>query len=59
MPSEQYPRKKKLVATKMQYGHTKSTGESTVEDPFLTVVAPPQSEEVEGISPHVLEEGIS
>ena len=58
MPSGQHPRKKKPVAIKGQHGNPRSTGESTVEDRYLTVVAQPQSEDVEGISPHVLEEGI-
>ena len=58
MPSRQHPRKKKPVATKWHHGHPRSTGESTVEDRYLTVVAQPQSEDVEGISPHVLEERI-
>ena len=58
MPSGQHLRKKKPVAIKGQHGNPRSTGESTVEDRYLTVVAQPQSEDVEGISPHVLEEGI-
>ena len=58
MPSGQHPSKKKPVAIKGQHGNPRSTGESTVEDRYLTVVAQPQSEDVEGISPHVLEEGI-
>ncbi|CAI5745401.1 unnamed protein product [Peronospora destructor] len=58
MPSGQHLRRKKPVAPKGQHGNPRSTGESTVEDRFLTVVAQPQSEDVEGISPHVLEEGI-
>ena len=53
----QHPRKKKLVATGGQHGHLRSPGDS-VEDWYLTVVAQPQSEDVEGISPHLLEEGI-
>ena len=58
MPSGQHPRKKKPVATKGQHGHPRSTGESTVEDRYLTVAAQPHSEDVEGISPHVFEERI-
>ena len=58
MPNGQRFRKKKPVATKGQHGHPRSTGESTVEDRYLTVVAQPQSEDVERISPHVLEERI-
>ena len=41
-----------------QHGHPRSTGESTVEDQYLTVVAQPQSEDIEEISPYVLEEEI-
>ncbi|KAL0567635.1 hypothetical protein ABG067_009540, partial [Albugo candida] len=58
MPSGQHLRRKKSVAPKGQHENPRSTGESTVEDRFLTVVAQPQSEDVEGISPHVLEEGV-
>ena len=47
MPRGQHPRKRKSVATKGQHGHQ-----------YLTVVAHPQSEDVEGISPHVLDEKI-
>ena len=58
MPSRKHPRKRKSVATKGQHGHPRSTGESTIEDRYLTVVTQPQSEDVEGIRPHVLEERI-
>ena len=58
MPSRKHPRKRKSVATKGKHGHPRSTEESLVEDQYLTVVAQPQSEDVEGISPHVLEEEI-
>ena len=40
-----------------QHGHPRSTGESTVEDQSLTMVVQPHSKDVEGTSPHVLEEG--
>ena len=59
MPSGQHLRSKKPVAPKGQHGHPRSAGESTVEDRSLTVVAQPQSEDFEGISPLVLEEVIS
>ena len=58
MPSEQNPGKTRPVATKGQHGHPRSTGGLTVEDRCLTVVAQPQPEDVEEISPHVLEERI-
>ena len=58
MSSGHRPRQKKPVATKGQHGHPRSTVPSTVEDQSQTVVAQPQSENVEGISPHVLEEEI-
>ena len=53
------PRKNKSFVQIRQHGYPRSTEESTVEDRYLNVVAQPQSEDVEGISPHVLEEGIS
>ena len=50
--------RRKRFATKGQHFHPRSTGESTVEDQYLTVFAQPQSDDVEGISPHVPEEEI-
>ena len=44
MTCGQHPRKKKPVATEGQHGHPRSTGKSTIEDRYLTVVAQPQSE---------------
>ena len=58
MPSSQHPGIKRPVATNGQHGHPRSTGGLTVEDRCLTVVAQPQPEDVEEISPHVLEERI-
>ena len=58
IPSGQHPRKREPVATKGQHGHPRSTGESTVEDQYLTAVVQPHSEDVEGISPRVLEDEI-
>ena len=54
MPSGKNLRKKKPVATKGLHGHPRST----VEDRYLTMVSQPQSEDVEEISPHVLEKRI-
>ena len=53
-PSGRHPNRRKPVADERQHGYPMST----VEDRYLSVVAQPQSEDVEGISPHVLEEGI-
>ena len=58
MPSGQHP-KKKLVVEERQHGYPRSTGDLTVEDRCLTVFSQPQSEAVECLSPHVLEEGIA
>ena len=59
MPSRKHPRKNKQVVQNRKHGHPRSTGESTVEDQSLTVVVQLQSEDVEGMSPDVLEEGIT
>ena len=52
-PSERYPSNKKPVAHTGQHDEPRPAGESIVED--IAVVAQPQLEDVEGISPHVLE----
>ena len=49
---------KKLVTQKRQHVYRRSTEASTVWDRYLTVVAQPQSEDVEVISTHVLKEYI-
>ena len=53
-PSGRHPSKNKPVAHTRQQDDPRSAGESFVED--IAVVAQPQLEDVEGISPHVLEE---
>ena len=53
-PSGRHPSNKKPVANTRQHDDPRSAGESIVED--IAMVAQPQLEDVEGISPHVLEE---
>ena len=50
---------KKPVVEERQHGYPRSTGDSTVEDRYLTVFSQPQSEVVVCLSPHVIEEGIA